>query len=94
MFSHEGSEYKTVKVNAKIACHAALLLPSSLDNFRCLLCIVNGMSEKYAICYTMGLAFLCLYPCCRGFGFVTFVDPSAVESVLKAGPHDLDHKKV
>lgn len=30
----------------------------------------------------------------RGFGFVTFVDPSAVESVLKAGPHDLDHKKI
>ncbi|XP_029184523.1 RNA-binding protein Musashi homolog 2-like isoform X1 [Acropora muricata] len=30
----------------------------------------------------------------RGFGFVTFSDPSAVESVLNAGPHELDHKKI
>lgn len=30
----------------------------------------------------------------RGFGFVTFSDPSAVDSVLNAGPHELDHKKI
>lgn len=30
----------------------------------------------------------------RGFGFVTFEDPASVDSVLKAGPHDLDHKKI
>ncbi|KAJ7387815.1 Chromatin assembly complex, subunit 3 [Desmophyllum pertusum] len=30
----------------------------------------------------------------RGFGFVTFEDPTAVEAVLKAGPHELDHKKI
>ncbi|XP_020607573.1 RNA-binding protein Musashi homolog 2-like isoform X1 [Orbicella faveolata] len=30
----------------------------------------------------------------RGFGFVTFEDPAAVDAVLKAGPHELDHKKI
>ncbi|CAH3120387.1 unnamed protein product [Porites lobata] len=30
----------------------------------------------------------------RGFGFVTFEDPASVDSVLKAGPHELDHKKI
>lgn len=40
------------------------------------------------------VAFLFLYPYCRGFGFVTFEDPAAVDAVLKAGPHELDHKKV
>ncbi|CAH3155642.1 unnamed protein product, partial [Pocillopora meandrina] len=30
----------------------------------------------------------------RGFGFVTFEDPTAVDAVLKACPHELDHKKI
>lgn len=42
----------------------------------------------------MMVASLFLYPYCRGFGFVTFEDPAAVDAVLKAGPHELDHKKV
>lgn len=40
------------------------------------------------------VASLFLYPYCRGFGFVTFEDPAAVEAVLQASPHELDHKKV
>lgn len=30
----------------------------------------------------------------RGFGFVTFSDPSSVEKVLETGPHFLDSKKI
>ena len=30
----------------------------------------------------------------RGFGFVTFEDPAAVDAVLNAGPHELDNKKI
>ena len=30
----------------------------------------------------------------RGFGFVTFKDPSAVQSVVTQGPHILDNKTV
>lgn len=30
----------------------------------------------------------------RGFGFVTFGDPSSVEKVLAHGTHELDGKKV
>lgn len=42
----------------------------------------------------IGFPSMFIYPCYRGFGFVTFSDPSAVDSVLNAGPHELDHKKV
>lgn len=30
----------------------------------------------------------------RGFGFVTFVDPLAVDKVLQSGDHRVDDKKV
>ena len=30
----------------------------------------------------------------RGFGFVTFADPSKVDLVLKSGPHELDGRTV
>ena len=30
----------------------------------------------------------------RGFGFVTFKDPSCVETVLSSGPHVLDSRQV
>ena len=30
----------------------------------------------------------------RGFGFVTFSDPAAVDKVLAQGTHELDGKKV
>lgn len=30
----------------------------------------------------------------RGFGFVTFKDPTAVQSVVTQGPHILDNKTV
>lgn len=30
----------------------------------------------------------------RGFGFVTFKDPSCVEMVLTSGPHELDGRQV
>ena len=30
----------------------------------------------------------------RGFGFVTFADPSKVDVVLKSGPHELDGRTV
>lgn len=94
MFSYEGFEYKIVKVNVKIVCYVVLFFFFSLDNLCCLFCIVNGMFEKYVICYIMGLVFLCLYLCCRGFGFVMFVDLFVVEFVLKVGLYDFDYKKV
>lgn len=31
---------------------------------------------------------------CRGFGFITFGDPSSVDKVLAQGTHELDGKKV
>ena len=31
---------------------------------------------------------------CRGFGFVTFVNPTSVDKVLAAGVHQLDAKVV
>lgn len=31
---------------------------------------------------------------CRGFGFITFGDPSRVDKVLAQGTHELDGKKV
>ena len=31
---------------------------------------------------------------CRGFGFVTYADPSSVDTVLASGPHTLDEKNV
>lgn len=35
---------------------------------------------------------LCLFH--RGFGFITFVEPSSVDMVLDSCPHELDGKKV
>lgn len=35
-----------------------------------------------------------LLSCFRGFGFITFADPSSVDKVLSQGTHELDGKKV
>lgn len=64
MLSNERSEHKTVKVKDRFACDAAMFFPSSSNALHYLFCIVNGMSEKYAIaiCYTMrSVSFPCLY---------------------------------
>lgn len=31
---------------------------------------------------------------CRGFGFVTYADPSNMDKVIADGPHNIDGKKV
>lgn len=36
----------------------------------------------------------CVVVFCRGFGFITFGDPSSVDKVLAQGAHELDGKKV
>lgn len=57
MHGYEGSEHKTIKVNAKSSCVVTPIFPSTSDAARDQLCIVNGMSEKYAICKIMEVAF-------------------------------------
>jgi len=94
VLGYEGSEHSTIKVNDAKAADETSFRPSSSDSKRDQLCIVNGMSEEYAICIIMMVASMFLYPYYRGFGFVTFEDPASVDAVLKAGPHELDHKKV
>jgi len=37
---------------------------------------------------------LSVHVMCRGFGFVTFVNPTSVDKVLAAGVHQLDAKVV
>lgn len=39
-------------------------------------------------------SFFILYCVCRGFGFVTYIDPSCMDKVLADGPHNIDGKKV
>ena len=57
MLGYEGSKYKTIEVNAKPASDDTPFFASSSDAERDYLCIVNGMSEKYAICNIMEVAF-------------------------------------
>lgn len=42
----------------------------------------------------MNVANIFFFHCFRGFGFITFGDPSSVDKVLAQGTHELDGKKV
>lgn len=72
MLGYEGSEHKTIKVNAKSARDVTPFLPSISDAVRDQLCIVNGMSEKYAICHIMELAFSVLISLLQGVWVCNF----------------------
>lgn len=47
--------------------------------------------QKYTRISVYHISFFFVY---RGFGFVTFADPSSVDKVLAQGSHELDGKKV
>jgi len=55
---------------------------------------VTVCSCQWSFPYRLEPSLIFLFYCCRGFGFITFADPSSVDKVLAQGTHELDGKKV
>ena len=80
--SHCGDVFETLLFSLKLIVSAGVIQCTVIRSF------MGGVWTSEC-----GFDGLCL-PCFRGFGFVIYKDPSAVDKVLANGPHQLDSKIV
>ena len=91
IFYKNSIPYGTVLHSFESSSHTMLIINSSLS------CVVHllyftSLIHKHLLLVKCTLCKICLIP--RGFGFVTFVNPSSVEKVVKKTNHIVDGKKV
>jgi len=67
-----------------------------LNWLECIIFIISVLPCSCNACTNIYMDISCLlFVCnCRGFGFVIYKDPTAVDKVLSGGPHQLDSKIV